>query len=386
MIILFLNPCPVQPGRNHLYRKFHSQIDSAIQLGDEVYYTCYDKSLLYLSHIKEGREEKIVIGKNRFGEKNVLIMHQIMKALRKWIKPKMYDIVYMRAIPPTYTHNETKRALRQSGAKLVIEIPSYPGNEINLSPRKAYFRIAAMFNYLFGNSAYADLYALIGEPASIYQGVPAINIENGLDVGKIPLKHSFAVHPGEIHLLIVAIIQYWHGYDRLIKGIGNYIANNGSRKIILHICGTCHDGSLDKLIKYAENYHFVDNIILHGYQSGRNLDAIFDTCDVAIGSLGLHRAGIKVDTTLKLPEYTARGIPFIYCTTSNNVKTDGNYYLKISDDEKAVDINEVVSFFDSLNKETISIEMREYAESNIQWSTQLIKIKNKIKEMEKNYG
>ena len=386
MKILFLNPCPEKQSKNHLFRKFYSQINSAVKLGDDVYYTSYDEQFLFINHIQNGQIKQQILGKNKYKERNVLIMHQMMQSLRNWIKKDCIDLVYMRNIPPTYAHSKTKKMLQEAGAKICIEIPSYPGNEINLSSRKFYFKLVSIAYKLFSTPSYTNLYALIGEHADTYQGVAAINIENGLDVETIPLKNGFSDHPGEIHLLIVAVVQYWHGYDRLIKGIDNYIRNIGDVKIMLHICGSCHDGSLDSLLQFAREHGFSDNVIFHGYQSGKDLDSIFDKCDVAIGSLGLHRSKIIIDTTLKLPEYTARGIPFIYCTTSNNVKPDGKYYLRIPDDETDVDIQALVKFFHSINKKTVITEMREYAENNIQWSVQLTKVKNKIKEMEKNNG
>lgn len=383
MKILFLNPCSENQGKNHLFRKFYSQINSAVKLGDDVFFTSYDDNTLYMNHIVGGERQKEIIGKNRYKERNVLIMHQMMRALRKWIPNHKVDLVYMRNIPPTYTHNKAKRLFQKSGAKVVIEIPSYPGNEINLSSRKLYFKMAGWAYKLFANPKYTDLYTLIGEHSDTYEGKPAVNIENGLDVEAIPLKKSFAEHPQELHLLVVAVIQYWHGYDRLIKGIENYIAAGGDRQIVLHICGTCHDGSLEEMLKYAEDKGFRDCIIFHGYQFGNELDKIFDECDIAIGSLGLHRSKIIIDTTLKLPEYTARGIPFIYCTESNNVDPNGNYYLRIPDDDSDVDVGKVVAFFDGIDKTTITRQMRHFAEENIQWSAQLKKIKNKIEEMEK---
>ena len=381
MKILFLNPCSENQGKNHLFRKFYSQVNSGVKLGDDVYYTTYDKHYLYMNHIVDGKVEQIIIGKNKYSEKNVLIMHQMMRSLRPWIKNHHVDFVYMRSIPPTYTHNKTKKMFHKNGTIVVVEIPSYPGNEIYLSPRKLYFKLVSILNRVFSDKKYTDLYAVIGEHVDIYKGKPAINIENGLDVNKVPLKKRFEYHPGEIHLLIVAVIQYWHGYDRLIRGIKNYRDRGGDRKIYLHICGNCHDGSLEQYLQYAKDNGFLDDIICHGFQSGDSLTEIFEMSDVAIGSLGLHRSNIIVDTTLKLPEYTARGIPFIYCTHSNNVDPNGGYCLRISDDESDVDIESVIRFFDSINTNTISKQMRKFAEESLQWSTQLKKIETKVKEI-----
>lgn len=373
MTALFLIPYPEVGTSNNLYRKFTSQINSASEVADEVYFTSYDSKNIYINKLGDAAYKK-VIGKTLSKNQNFIKMHFIMKAVRKWVKAEKPNLVYMRVITPSWTYKRTLNAIRKNGGKVVVEIPTYPGKkESENSSRKGFYFVVHTVSKLFRN-AYknrVDLYALIGEKSDTYRNTPAINIENGLDVENVPMKPGFEEHEGELHIAVTAVFSYWHGYDRLIRGLTEY---KGDKKVYVHLCGKSYDGTLDEIIKIAEDAGMGDRVISHGYLDNDALNEIFKKCDVAIGSLGLHRQDIIVDTTLKLPEYTARAIPFVFCTDSNNVDPNGKYYLKLQCNEDPVDINKIINFFDGLDKTTIQNEMRDYALSNLKWSTQFKKV------------
>lgn len=56
-------------------------------------------------------------------------------------------------------------------------------------------------------------------------GQRTIQISNGVDFDSIPLKKTVSKNTSVIHLLGVAEVHYWHGYDRLIEGLGKYYQN-----------------------------------------------------------------------------------------------------------------------------------------------------------------
>ncbi len=376
MTALFLIPYPEEGTKNNLYRKFTSQINCAAEVVSEVYYTSYDDGKVYINKHGDAGYKR-VIGKTLSKNQNFIKMHFIMKAVRKWVKQNKPALVYMRYITPSATYKRTLNAIRKNGGKVVVEIPTYPGTkEAKNSSRKGFYFLVKLFAKLFKNTykKRVDLYTLIGEPANTYKGAPAINIENGLDVEKVSMKPGFEEHNGEFHIAVTAVFSYWHGYDRLIKGLADYYANGSDKKVYVHLCGKSFDGTLDNLIQIAEDAGIQEYVIKHGYLDTEALNEIFAKCDVAIGSLGLHRQDIIVDTTLKLPEYTSRAIPFVFCTDSNNVDPNGKYYLKLKCNDDPVDIKEIIAFFDGLDKDNIQNEMRAYALNNLKWSTQFKKV------------
>lgn len=67
------------------------------------------------------------------------------------------------------------------------------------------------------------------------------------------------------------------------------------------------------------HYHIEKQVIFHGQKMGKELDELFDLADFAIGSLARHRSHIDKIKTLKNREYAARGIPFIYSETDEDL-------------------------------------------------------------------
>lgn len=41
----------------------------------------------------------------------------------------------------------------------------------------------------------------------------------------------------ELHLIGVAEVHYWHGFDRLVRGLADYYRNNPEYKVYFHIVG-----------------------------------------------------------------------------------------------------------------------------------------------------
>ena len=72
-------------------------------------------------------------------------------------------------------------------------------------------------------------------------GQRTINISNGVDFDSIPIHHYLAPSDDSIHLIGVAEVHIWHGYDRLIAGIGEYYKNTQNpRQVFFHIVGGVH--------------------------------------------------------------------------------------------------------------------------------------------------
>ncbi len=103
-----------------------------------------------------------------------------------------------------------------------------------------------------------------------------------------------------------------------------------------------------------EKYQIKNHVIFHGQLFGNDLDAVFNQCQFAIGSLARHRSGITIIKTLKNREYATRGLPFIYSEQDCDFDQQP-YVIKAPADESPIDINLIIEFlgrFD-LKPETI---------------------------------
>ena len=287
---------------------------------------------------------------------------------------KAQDIIYLR-IP--YPSLQLSRLLRQPRAcKIVVEYQTIEPLEYRLKGKYWYLLI----DFLFGNAIRKYTDAIVGVTNEITQyevsrsgdsRKPHITIGNGFDVASPPVRRPPDYNGDDLHLLCVANISRWHGLDRLLRGLATY---SGTPKVILHIAG---DGAeLPHLQQLTDELGIGDRVIFHGFTAGKALDALFDQCHIAVGSLGIHRIGLKEASILKAREYCARGIPFIIACADPDFPPDFPYILRLPADESPIDIEQVLAFAKEVYADPDHPQkMRRYAEEHLDWSVKMKKLK-----------
>mgnify|MGYP000914137832 FL=1 len=242
--------------------------------------------------------------------------------------------------------------LRRAGIRAVTEIPTYPyDGEFVGFPLLA--RLGLYTDKMFRRRLSAQMDAMVTfSDANEIFGQRTINISNGVDMDSIPL-HRPTPTPGEIHILGVAEVHYWHGFDRMIAGLGEYYNKvERPREIFFHIVGGVAQSEMHDSVhapgfaELIERYCLGDRVIFHGQLHGDALDAVFDRCSFAVGSLGRHRSGITDIKTLKNREYATRGLPFIYSERDCDFD-DKPYVMKAPADESPIDVKTILDFIDS---------------------------------------
>ena len=248
------------------------------------------------------------------------------------------------------------KKLKEAGIHAVTEIPTYPYDQefVGFSKKE---RLKLKIDQIFRHSLYKYMDALVtfSDAREIF-GQRTINISNGVDFDSIPLHQPLAIshQPSELHLIGVAEVHPWHGFDRVITGIGEY---KGLVPVHFHIVGGVHPNHMKNIfIPLIEKYHLHDNIIFHGQLFGKDLDDVFNQCQFAIGSLGRHRSGITVIKTLKNREYATRGIPFIYSEQDSDFDQQP-YILKAPADESPIAIQQIIDFMDHFTMKPEDIRM-----------------------------
>ena len=175
-------------------------------------------------------------------------------------------------------------------------------------------------------------------------------------------------------MIAVAEVHTWHGYDRLIEGLGQYYLKNDSpRQVVFHLVGGIWSGHLigkRGIQTLIDKYNLSDKVFLHGQLFGDALTEVFNQCQFAIGSLGRHRSGITVIKTLKNREYATRGLPFIYSEQDSDFDTQP-YVLKAPADESPVDIQQIIDFVDHFSMKPE--EIRKTVE-HLTWKVQMQKV------------
>ena len=176
----------------------------------------------------------------------------------------------------------------------------------------------------------------------------------------------------DIHLIGVASIAYWHGYDRVIEGIYKYYDQHpNARKVFFHIIGDSLDSESMRYKKIAEQYDLRSYIKFHGKKFHKDLDDLFNEADIAVGCLGCHRKGMSYSKSLKNREYAARGLPFFYSDIDSAFEGQ-DFILKVPPNDTPININDVISFLDRKDMDPMTI--RNYARENLSWDKQFEKI------------
>lgn len=248
--------------------------------------------------------------------------------------------------------------MKKAGIHAVTEIPTYP-YDAEFVGFSRMTRLNLKIDQTFRNALYQQMDAVVTfSDAKVIFGQRTINISNGVDFDSIPLHEPLPMNH-ELHLIGVAEVHYWHGFDRLIAGLGEYYKHSTLhtphstfKQVIFHIVGgvgpsemydSMHAPGFHELI---EKYGIQDKVIFHGQLFGQALDDVFNQCQFAIGSLARHRSGITNIKTLKNREYATRGIPFIYSEQDTDFDHQP-YVLKAPADESPINIHQIIDFVDA---------------------------------------
>lgn len=351
---------------NGISKKIHYQVDALKACGLDVH-------ICYLSE-PDGNKYRMIDNKilRDYGRgfKGKILKRIEFTSIANYAIKEEIGLVYIRS-----DHNASPftirmvKKMRKAGIYVVMEIPTFPyDSEKPSSSRKLqrfvdkYFRksLAKHLCRIVTFSNYNNIF-----------GTPTIQISNGVDFNKIKLKQQINDTSQELHLIGVAEIHYWHGFDRLVKGLVNYYKSDPDYKVIFHIVGDFF-GEREKndIIPLISTYHLESFIILNGAKHGEELDNLFEQSDIAIGSLARHRSGIENIKTLKNREYAARGLSFIYSEQDSDFE-DKSYILKVPADESPIDIFSVIEFYRKLN--ITPLEIRNSIKS-LSWEEQMKKV------------
>jgi len=299
--------------------------------------------------------------------------------------------------------------LKKAGIKAVMEIPTYPYDQ-EFEGFSRTERLQLRLDQMFRCRLARQLEAIVTftNQQQIF-GQRTIRISNGVDLDAMPL-HQKVDTTKELHLIGVAEVHYWHGFDRLIAGLGEYYtgegwmvngegridnsqqpiansqqpnansqeptANSQLPEVYFHIVGgvwhsEMHDDEhAPGFHELIEKYGIQDKVIFHGQLFGEELNEVFARCSFAVGSLARHRSGISDIKTLKNREYASRGLPFVYSENDSDFDHQP-YVLKVPADESPVDVARIVAFERQL---TMTPQQIRQTVEHLSWREQMRKI------------
>lgn len=256
---------------------------------------------------------------------------------------KAYDIAYIRFQFFCPFVLRMVKAFHDAGAKVIMEIPTYPYvPELKRQGSRGVHK--RMIDAAFRKTCarYIDRFAspLHSEPIL---GKPCIEIRNGIDVDAVRSR-KVRKDDGKIHLLAVAMMAPWQGYDRVIEGLNRYYQGNGQDDIVLHLVG--EGVALQTYAGLTARYGLKNHVVQHGQLFGEALETAYDLADIGIGSVGsFRRTAVKRTNALKIMEYMAKGLPIICEPGEVGISMDSDYRLTVPADESPIDIDRVIRFY-----------------------------------------
>lgn len=287
-----------------------------------------------------------------------------------------YDVIYIRYSLSSYYFFDFLKNIKGNNprVKVILDFPTYPyEQELN---NERVLQIDKFFRKY--NHRFVDFGVCYNKLEYIHD-IPVYYVGNGINLKNVNCKNMNIKKINRIDLIAVANIAFWQGYDRIIEGLKRYYDNSNLHYLIyFNVVGLGED--ITKLTTLVNKYNLDKYVTFHGYKSGRDLDELFDKCDIAIGTLGMYRKGMKDGSTLKAREYCARGIPFILGYDDLDFPLEFKYALKLSNNDISINIDDIIKFYNMVYKNrNVVAEMRSYAEKNLSWESKLKVVVEKIK-------
>lgn len=353
---------------NGISKKIRYQVKALKECGLDVSMCWLDDA----NNQKRRMLDETVLSDYGYGIKGKILKRIEFDSIVNYVKKEKIEFIYIR-----YDHNANPftirliRELKKTGARIVMEIPTYPYDQEYKGLPAVYQRILFVdkrFRKMFAK--YVDRIVTFSDYSTIWNR-PTIRISNGIDFSEIPVKSHKNDTTNSLQLIAVATMHPWHGFDRAIAGLARYYQTHNTPdayKVHLHIVGYGVPELVDSYKNEVVTNHLEEHVTFHSALFGKELDAVFNKSDLGIGSLARHRSGIDKIKTLKNREYAARGIPFVYSETDDDFEHQP-YIIKAKADDSPLDIEKIIEFYHSI--QMTPLEIRQSIEQSLSWKAQM---------------
>ncbi len=226
------------------------------------------------------------------------------------------------------------------------------------------FTLAIFRRYIKLYLTYSDGNALLGSLLNLKP--KSLLIKNPL----IPQYFNYAKACSQkisdtLRLVSVANFEDWHGIDRVIEGMRAFYSSKKSDIVVrLDLIGPIEGSVYQRITHLINKYGLQQNVFIHGRLEPAEYQALLVDSHIAIGSVAMHRAGMRRDSSLKSGLYCAIGIPFIASHLDERFPEDFRYRYMVAKDESEIDIQMIINWYAGIGLNA-SKEMHEYALYNL---------------------
>lgn len=295
--------------------------------------------------------------------KNVILSNEsVYQFIERFTEEQNIEIIYLRYLQTNPYLNNFLKNMKHSKKKVVIEFPTIPyelelKGRVELEEDKIYrHKLKKYVSYSTNFNGLKNVF-----------GIASIPIHNGINIEDIPLKIDNSKQ--KTVFIAVATMNFWHGYDRFIKGLADYYRDNRKpEEVYLKLIGNGKE--IPRYKDLVEINHLQKYVSFEGMKSGKELDEEFNEATVALGSIGMSRIGMESASPIKAKEYCARGIPIILGYNDMAFDRETSFLFRVPNDESHIKIEQLLSFSNLQKKNITAKEIRKYAEENLTWDIQ----------------
>lgn len=360
MNILYISPMKIdRENLDGVGRKILAQCNAFKEYPEveNVFLASYYEDNRYLV-VSEGYEKEIEYVKKSSKQLELL---EIYFKLIEMCEELKIDSVYFRVYALSWASNNLFKELHKNGVKIVVEIPTYPfwkekwmdvkdkffTGQINVALKRTLTNIV---HFLYAHQLHKYIQAIVTfSNISRLWGNLVIGIANGYEFDDWQKCRGLKNPKEKLNLLMVASIRENHGADRVIEGLSIYLKEKHDREVAFHIVG---EGEIVPKLKerVAEEKELSENVIFHGFKSGKDLDEMYDIADIGISTIGFHRLGVYFASPLKSKEYFAKGIPVVGTTAEHDIleSESKKYYFALPEDDTPLDLSKLCEFYNNL--------------------------------------
>lgn len=284
------------------------------------------------------------------------------KCLSQTLRLNSYDLIYWRFHS---CHHSLYKFFNVPIKKLVIELPSYPYEKEFTT---WWQKIQLTLDKLYRNKVFSKASKIVhfGPHENIYN-VPTIRLTNGIEIPE-SIKINNYGYSDTIRLIALGKWNYWHGLDRIIKGMANY---NGDTKIRLSIIGEGHE--LSNYKNLVQSLSIGDSVTFYPSLTGKHLTQEIQSAHIGIGSLAHHRKGLYEVSALKHRTYAVYGLPFVFASQDTDFPKELSYYFQVAADNSDINLEALIEFYETLDQ-TVCENLSMYARQNLTWEDRMEKV------------
>lgn len=282
-----------------------------------------------------------------------------------------YDFFLIRHMPthPVFLSLLKKAKRVNPKIRIIIELPTWPYDaEMKDLVARAMLGVDRLFRPQL--KSVTDRFLHYGIEKEIW-GVPTIFVQNGIDLRRIPKPVYSTQSKGMIRMIFIGSMGFWHGLDRLLHGMRDFMDRQSEIKLQLKVLGIGAES--EEIRALVNRFHLSDAVQLIPPCSGETFDTQMAQADVGIGTLGIHRIGIPLNSALKHRTYCAYGLPFIFAGEDADFPASYPFCLRFPPDETPVEVGMVLDFLARLREQypDAALRIRDYAERNLSWNQKM---------------